>query len=37
MLDDDAFAWFTGRGGLTGANSDRFRQMVERADNCYGG
>jgi len=28
MLDDDAFAWFTGHGGLTRANGDRFRQMV---------
>jgi len=28
MLDDDAFAWFTGHGGLTRTNGDRFRQMV---------
>lgn len=28
MLDDDAFEWFTGHGGLTRANGDRFRAMV---------
>ena len=28
MLDDDAFQWFLGHGGLTRANGNRFRQMV---------
>jgi peptidyl-dipeptidase Dcp len=28
MLDDDAYQWFEGHGGLTRANGDRFRQMV---------
>lgn len=28
MLDDDAYGWFTQRGGLTRANGDRFRRMV---------
>ncbi len=28
MLDDDAWVWFTGHGGLTRANGDRFRKMV---------
>jgi peptidyl-dipeptidase Dcp len=28
MLDDNAFQWFEGHGGLTRANGDRFRQMV---------
>jgi peptidyl-dipeptidase Dcp len=28
MLDDDAYQWFVGHGGLTRANGDRFRRMV---------
>ncbi len=28
MLDDDAFQWFEGHGGMTRANGDRFRHMV---------
>jgi peptidyl-dipeptidase Dcp len=28
MLDDDAYQWFEGNGGLTRANGDRFRKMV---------
>lgn len=28
MLDDDAFQWFEGNGGLNRANGDRFRQMI---------
>jgi len=28
MLDNDAFAWFTGNGGLTRANGDRFRELI---------
>jgi peptidyl-dipeptidase Dcp len=28
MLDDDAFAWFTGHGGLTRANGQRFRDLI---------
>jgi peptidyl-dipeptidase Dcp len=28
MLDDDAFQWFEGNGGLTRPNGDRFRQMI---------
>ncbi len=28
MLDDDAYAWFDGHGGLTRANGQRFRDMI---------
>jgi peptidyl-dipeptidase Dcp len=28
MLDDDAYAWFTGHGGLTRTNGQRFRDMI---------
>jgi peptidyl-dipeptidase Dcp len=28
MLDDDAYAWFTGHGGLTRANGQRFRDLI---------
>jgi peptidyl-dipeptidase Dcp len=28
MLDDDAYAWFKGHGGLTRANGQRFRDMI---------
>ncbi len=28
MLDDNAYQWFEGHGGLTRANGDRFRRMV---------
>jgi peptidyl-dipeptidase Dcp len=28
MLDDDAYAWFEEHGGLTGANGQRFREMI---------
>ncbi len=28
MLDDNAFQWFLGHGGLTRANGDRFRRMI---------
>jgi peptidyl-dipeptidase Dcp len=28
MLDDDAYAWFEGHGGLTRENGERFRRMV---------
>lgn len=28
MLDDDAFDWFMGNGGLTRENGDRFRKMI---------
>lgn len=28
MLDHDAFAWFTGHGGLTRANGQRFRDLI---------
>ncbi|WP_174297367.1 M3 family metallopeptidase, partial [Sphingomonas bacterium] len=28
MLDDDAYAWFVGHGGLTRANGQRFRDLI---------
>jgi peptidyl-dipeptidase Dcp len=28
MLDDDAYQWFEGHGGMTRANGERFRRMV---------
>ena len=28
MLDDDAYAWFIGHGGLTRANGQRFRDLI---------
>ncbi len=28
VIEDDAFAWFTGHGGLTRANGRRFRDMI---------
>jgi peptidyl-dipeptidase Dcp len=28
MIDDDAYEWFAGHGGMTRANGDRFRQMI---------
>jgi peptidyl-dipeptidase Dcp len=28
VLDNDAFAWFTEHGGMTGANGQRFRERL---------
>ncbi len=28
MIDDDAYEWFAGHGGMTRANGDRFRKMI---------